>query len=249
MIVTPVKTRIVETNSLTINSFLEESIDNLKENTIVVITSKVISLLQGRVVEKNEASKDELVKKESSYYLDALESKYNFSIAIKNGHLVPSAGIDESNGNNVYILWPEELQKTANKIREFLCDTFQRKYIGVLITDSTTRPLRYGTTGVGIAHSGFEALKDYIGKEDIFGRRMEVTKMNVLDGLAASAVVTMGEGAEVTPVALITDVPFVTFVGRNPTNDEINSLEISKELDLYEPLLTSVKWKKGDSEE
>lgn len=245
MIVTPIKTRVVGRAENGLHAFLDESVSALEEKTVVVITSKVISLFEGRIVEKHTTTKDALVEEESSHFLDATESKYNFSIAIKNGLLVPSAGIDESNGNDVYILWPENPQKTANEIREYFCKRFNRTYIGVLITDSTTRPLRYGTTGVGIAYSGFEPLKDYIGLPDLFGRKMEVTKMNVMDGLAAAAVLTMGEGAEQTPIAVISDVPSVSFLDRNPTKEEIQSLHISKEMDLYEPLLTSIEWKKG----
>ena len=55
----------------------------------------------------------------------------------------------------------------------------------------------------------------------------------------------MGEGKEQTPLALITDVPFVQFQSRNPTNDEITNLRIDIADDMYAPLLTKADWKKG----
>jgi F420-0:gamma-glutamyl ligase len=74
---------------------------------------------------------------------------------------------------------------------------------------------------------------------------MEVTKANILDGLAAAAVAVMGEGSEQTPIAVIRDTPFVTFVERPPSEKEINDMRIPLELDLYAPILSSVSWQKG----
>ena len=123
-------------------------------------------------------------------------------------------------------------------------DKFKLKNLGVLITDSTTAPLRWGVKGIAIAHSGFSALNDYVGKPDLLGRKLKVTKVNVVDALAAAAVLTMGEGNEQMPLALIEDIPFVQFQDRNPTKKELEELRISLDDDLYSPLLKTVKWKK-----
>jgi F420-0:gamma-glutamyl ligase len=72
-----------------------------------------------------------------------------------------------------------------------------------------------------------------------------MTKVNVADALAGAAVLVMGESNEQTPLAVITDIPFVQFQSRNPTNIELNSLHIAIEDDVYAPLLTSVHWKKN----
>lgn len=245
MVITPIKTRPVTKKEDSLFGFLDEFVGSFEDKSILVITSKIVSIMQGRVVEKRDAEKRELVVEESELYLEPEVSKFNFSITIKNGLLVPAAGIDESNADGKYILWPENPQEVANSVREYLCKRFSTQYAGVIITDSTTRPLRWGTTGVSIAYSGFSPLNDYIGTKDIFGRTMEVTKANIMDALAASAVVTMGEGAEVTPLAIISDIPFVQFQDRNPTEDELRSLTISLEEDLYEPLLKTAPWKKG----
>jgi len=71
---------------------------------------------------------------------------------------------------------------------------------------------------------------------------MRVTRANIMDGLAASAVLVMGEGSEQTPMALIQDLPSIQFQSRNPTQDELDELQIAMEDDLYAPLLTSVDW-------
>jgi dihydrofolate synthase / folylpolyglutamate synthase len=72
-----------------------------------------------------------------------------------------------------------------------------------------------------------------------------VTKVNVVDALAAAAVLVMGEGSEQTPLAIISDLPFVTFYDRDPSMEELQQLRIAIDDDLYGPLLTSVRWRKG----
>lgn len=79
----------------------------------------------------------------------------------------------------------------------------------------------------------------------MFGRKFIYETLSVIDCLASSAILEMGEGAEQTPLAVITDVPFVTFIKRNLSKAEIYKLKIAPEDDLYGPFLTSVKWKKG----
>lgn len=229
-----------------IYTILKNNIKSLEDHSIVVITSKIISICQRRVVKIGTIDKLKLIHKEAKYYLPS-NNKYHISLTVTNNLLVPTAGIDESNGNGYYILWPKNVQKSANEIREFLVQHFSKKDIGVIISDSKTTPLRWGTTGVCIAHSGFLALNNYIGKKDLFGRELEVTKANISDALAASAVVVMGEGNEQTPLAIIEDIPFVHFQKRNPSQKELDGLKISLKDDLYSSLLTSVQWKKGES--
>lgn len=241
----PVKTHKITIDDNSIFDILDKYITDLKEKSIVVITSKIIAITQGRVKEFGSIDKDELIKSEAEFYLPRSSSKYNFLLTIANNILMASAGIDESNGNGFYILWPENLQETANSIRDYLKEKFKLKEIGVIITDSRTTPLRMGTNGISLAYSGFKAIKNYIHTEDLFGRELKVTKANIVDGLAVSAVLVMGEGRECTPIAMISELDFIEFQDRNPTEDELKELTISIEDDLYAPLLTAVKWEKG----
>jgi F420-0:gamma-glutamyl ligase len=155
------------------------------------------------------------------------------------------AGIDESNGDGYYILWPKDSQQSANAIREYLVQKFGVRDVGVVITDSTSQPLRRGTCGIALAHSGFAALRDYMDQPDIFGRRMHVTHANITGGVAAAAVLAMGEGNEQTPLALLRDLPVVEFQARNPTADELAMTTLSLEDDLFAPFLTAVDWLPG----
>lgn len=251
MNIIPIKTRKITSDDKDILDIIDKHVLNMEENSILVVTSKIVAICEGRIQKINEETekedKEKLVKQESEYYIDKNENQYGFYLTITQNLLIPTAGIDESNGNGYYILWPEKPYETANKIREHLTLKFKVSNIGVIITDSKTTPLRWGTTGVSIAHSGFNALNNYIGKPDLFNREMRVTKANVVDGLAAAAVVVMGEGQEQTPIAVISEISNIEFINKNITEEEIKNLKIALNDDVYAPILKRAPWKKGES--
>lgn len=224
---------------------LDESLTELEDASILAVTSKIVSICEGNVVPFGTVSKDELIKRESAYWLPAEQSKYGHHFSITRSTLISSAGIDESNGEGYHILWPKDAQKSANDIRRYLRERFGVKRVGVVITDSTCQPLRRGTVGIELAHSGFAALRNYIGQPDLFGRPLAVTQASVAAGLAATAVVAMGEGAERTPLCVISDVGFVDFQDRDPSAEELAEITIDPKDDLFAPFLSSVKWEKG----
>lgn len=246
MQVKTIKTHKITKSDKDIFEILDKYLAEFSENSILVVTSKIISITERRIVPVGNSNKDELVEKESEYFLPKEENKYGFHLTITQNLLIPAAGIDESNGNGYYILWPENPQESANKIREYLVKRFNIKHAGVIITDSKTTPLRWGTTGVAIAYSGFRPLNNYIGKKDLFNREMRVTTSNVMDGLAAAAVVVMGEGQEQTPLATISEIPNVEFQDRNPTSEEVKDLKIDLDTDVYSSILKRAPWKKGE---
>ncbi len=246
MIVRAVTTRVVVPGGGTLLQLLDETITELPEGSILAITSKVVSICEGRVVPIEGTNKSALVQQESQHYLPAEATRYDFELAIANNTLVPSAGIDSSNGGSYYVLWPNDPQGSANQAREFLAKRFGLEKVGVVITDSTCTPLRWGVTGIALAHSGFEALHSYVGQPDLFGRPFEVSQANIAGGLAAAAVLEMGEGAESTPIAIIEAPSRVSFQSRNPTAEELAALVIDPKDDVFAPLLTSVDWQKGD---
>ncbi|HZE87539.1 MAG TPA: coenzyme F420-0:L-glutamate ligase [Methylomirabilota bacterium] len=245
MNVLPYKTHKIQPNE-NLYTIFDTVLPKLEEKSVVVIASKIVGICEGRVVKKiSDDQKDQLAKQEADYYLPREYNQYGFMMTINQNLLVASAGIDESNSNDYLSLWPKDPQKSVNEIREYLAKKHQVKYLGVILTDSKLTPLRWGVTGYAIVHSGFQAVNSYIGKPDIYGRLMHAEKSNIADALAAAAVVTMGEGNEQQPLAIITDLPFVTFQKRNPTKKELDELKIKLEDDVYASLLTSVKWKKG----
>ena len=105
--------------------------------------------------------------------------------------------------------------------------------------------MRRGTVGLGLAHSGFAGLRNYVGSKDIFGEyEYKYSYASIIDGLAAAAVVLMGEGAQRTPLILIEDIEFVTFQDRNPQKQELDELRITLEDDMYSEMLKMIPWDK-----
>lgn len=222
---------------------LDEYIVEIKEKEVLIITSKIVSICEGNIVSKDKIEKVDLVKQDADYYILSPENKYGLILTIKNGHLIPWAGIDESNGNGYFVRWPKDPYKTAFKVRDYLVERFNLKHVGVVISDSNLTPLRRGETGLAIAYTGFKPLISYVGKFDLFGREMKMSNLGVADTMATMGVFMMGEGDEQMPLAIVSNIPRIEFLDRNTIQDEIDSYAIEKENDLFGDLLNSVEWK------
>ena len=125
------------------------------------------------------------------------------------GFVVANAAIDQSNvpgGADRALLLPLDPDASAARLREEL-----RSATGVapviVITDSFGRPWRQGVCGTAIGSAGLRALHDRRGTPDRSGRPLQVTQVAVADGLAAAAVLLMGEAAEGRPVVLARGLP------------------------------------------
>lgn len=242
MKVTAIKTRIMKPPKDYLWQVLSESIKSLKEKDVVAITSKIISIGEGRCISLEKYNKDDLVIKEADLYLPRDLSPQGLVIhTIKNNLVTASAGIDESNAKGYYILWPKDPFESAKKIWKFLKKKFNLKELGVIITDSRLIPLRRGVVGIAISFYGFKPIKDYRGKKDLFGREFKMETSNLPDSLATAAVLVMGEGAESQPIAIISDIADIKFT----TKDQSSFLKINQKEDMFYPLFTSDKWKKG----
>lgn len=229
---------------------MAESIRDLPEKSVIVIASKIFSFCENRLVNKKLGTREEkhaLAKREAEYYLDPHSSKYNLMLTIKGNWMFVNAGIDESNADNKYSLWPKNPQKSVDDVWKFLRSNYRIKQAGVIMSDSKSFPLNWGVVGHGIAHCGFKALKSYIGRPDLFGRLMQMEKVNLVQSIVAAGVLEMGEGNEQTPMAIVTNIKSIVFQSRPPTAKELKSLKINLEDDAYAPILLGADWRKGDS--
>lgn len=227
---------------------LRGALIGIPEYSVIVITSKIIALCEGSVLPKVTGTKEEqhaVVKQEAEMYVDPSASKYNAMLAIKHDILSVNAGVDMSNADNQYVLLPKDPYKTAADIWQFFKKEYGVQTVGVLITDSKTFPLKWGTMGTALAHAGFKGIRDMIGEKDLFGHEMSMTQVNIAEGLAAAAVLTMGEVAEQTPICVIQNIPQIEFQDHPPTPEEIAKLHISIEDDVYAPILMAAPWKKN----
>lgn len=213
--------------------FIFKYLPRLRERSVVVVTSKIVALSEGRVVGSASAKeKARIIRAESEL---AINTKYAW-LTIKDGTVLPSAGVDESNADGSLVLLPKDSFAAAARIRRALKKKYALKELGVLVTDSRVLPLRAGVVGVALGYAGFKGIKDYRGSSDIFGRKLKMTRVDVADALATAAVLEMGEGNERRPLAVIESatIEFCERINRN-------ELKIPLDDDLYRPLFARMK--------
>lgn len=213
---------------------MDEALTTLKEREIVAVSSKVVAIHQGRCVLKQAADKDELVRRESDAYLEKKTGAPG--LTLKHHTIVGAAGIDESNGDGFYVLWPERINETAELLWKHLANRFSLQELGVIIVDSHSVPLRLGAVGVTLGLFGFEPVISHAGQPDLFGRPFRFSTTNLADSLAAAAVLAMGETNEQTPLAIVRGAPVRRFTTQ-PTSD---ALWVSPHEDKYRPLLQPI---------
>ncbi|MBA4118824.1 MAG: putative folate metabolism gamma-glutamate ligase [Candidatus Puniceispirillum sp.] len=242
MHVRPLKTPLVNLNDSLLDLVMG-ALPPLEEGTVIAITSKIVSLCQGAVLPQSETDFASLVAQEADACLEAPSLYPDIYLTLKDHMLLPNAGIDASNAGAFYILYPRHAQETLVHLWHSLREARGISKLGLIMTDSRTTPLRRGVTGVALGWCGFAPLHSYVGQEDLMGRPLRVTQINLLDALATTAVLVMGEANEQTPIALITGAPFVTFQDHPPTPEDVAATRISLEEDLYAPLFEGARWR------
>lgn len=238
MQVIPLKTHRISYRD-TIETVLDRYVPPLQNTDVVVITAKILSILEGCTVRANPHQKLDLIQAEADQVIGQVPGHPTL-LTIKNGILIFSAGIDASNADGSYILYPKDLTSWSERIWTYLCQKNDLDQLGIIISDSHSSVMRRGITGIGLSFCGFLPLYSYKGKPDLFKRALEFTEINVLDALASAAVLVMGEGDEQTPMAHIHNPPKTVFVSRPPTLDEHNAPKICLEEDLYLSTLCAV---------
>ena len=198
------------------------------EGSVLAVSSKLFSLAENQVVHTDD--KQDLIKKEADHYLG--QGGYGFHLTIKEGLILPSAGVDQSNSpTGGYLLLPKQPYLSLKKLWSDLRSKGSLRNFGLLMTDSRTTPLRRGVTGVALAHWGFKAVRDMRGQEDLYKRKLTVTTVNNVDALAGCAVWLMSEGGERRPLALIENVDL-----KWQDHSSKEEIHIPLEEDLYSPL-------------
>jgi coenzyme F420-0:L-glutamate ligase/coenzyme F420-1:gamma-L-glutamate ligase len=192
-----------------------------RENDIFVLAESAVATAEGRVVglddvipsEKanklsklyqNDPRKMELILRESDEILGGIPGVV---VTITKGVLSPSAGIDNSNAPEGYVvLLPEDPKRSAMEIQKKLMAEYGCS-LAVIIGDSRTQPLRLGCVGIALGCAGIEPVEDVRGKKDLFGKPLLITRRATADNLVSAAQIIMGEADESTPAVLIRDAP------------------------------------------
>ena len=191
----------------------------LADADCVVVTQKVVSKAEGRLVELSSVepspmaiawaerwNKDprqvELVLRESASIVRMGPGGLIIS-RTRHGLVCANAGVDVSNvgGGEVASLLPVDPDASARAIRDGL-----RARTGaepaVIVSDSFGRPWRNGIVNVAVGSAGIEAVRDLRGEPDAAGRVMQATVIAVADELASAADLAGGK-VEQRPVVLV----------------------------------------------
>ncbi len=228
MKITAIKTRLFKPSE-NLEQFIHEHIPSLPNSSVLVVTSKILSLAQNQVVSKSKYPDKKVLVREQADRI--LCESYKSYLTIKDGHLIAAAGIDESNAEENYILWPKNIFIEAQSLWKSLRAHYKVKDLGILFSDSRSQPLRRGVTGLALGYWGFEGLQNHVGKTDLFGREITMSSTNAADCLTSAAILCMGETNESKPLALIENAD-VTFQSETDKNELVMELE----KDLFAPL-------------
>lgn len=193
----------------------------IENGDVLIIASKAVAVVQGRVVRLGSMKPSEEAKKlaekhdmEPSYVEVVLQEAQKVYggvskalLTLKNNLLIANAGVDHKNApKGCVVLWPENPHEVAEDIRREILKRTRRR-LGVLIVDSRVTPLRMGTTGVAIGIAGLEPVRDCRGVRDLYGNPLLITRHALADDLASAAHLVMGEVGERVPAVLAKDAP------------------------------------------
>jgi len=176
---------------------LAEGGPGLHPGDILVVTSKVISKAEGRVV---TAAREDAIAAET---VRVVARRGPTTIAqTRHGFVLAAAGVDESNtAPGTVVLLPEDPDESARRLRKALRGRLGVA-VGVIVTDTMGRPWRAGQTDNAIGAAGVLPLRDHRGEPDTFGNTLEVTVAAVADEIAAAADLVKGKALQI-PVAIV----------------------------------------------
>ena len=191
---------------------------SLEAADVVVITQKVVSKAEGRVVSLggvHPSARATEIGQRIGFDPRHVEVILSESVRIvreaprvlitetRHGFICANSGVDRSNtgGKEMVVLLPEHPDESARRLRARL-QALSGVAVGVVISDSFGRPWREGQVNVAIGAAGVVAMRDYRGREDPDGYELQGTELAVVDELASAAELVMGK-LDRLPVALV----------------------------------------------
>jgi len=220
----------------------------IEDRDIIVISQKVVSKAEGRVVKFEEINPSEeaeklaekvqrdpklieLVLKETRRIIKA--SPEILIVEDKRGLICINAGVDKSNvPRDAYSLLPQDPDESARRIKKEI-KKLTGKEIAVIIVDTFSRPYRRGQVEFAIGIAGIKPFKDYRGQRDLYGNLLKVKNVAIVDEIACAAELVMGQAKEAIPVAIIKNLERAEV----SEDSSIKELAISHQEDLFRETL------------
>ena len=216
----------------------------LEEGDILVVTQKIVSKAEGRLVSLSTITPSEfaiqfaqhtgrdprlveLVLRESKTIVRMDPDRGVIISETHHGFVCANAGIDQSNvpGDDVACLLPEDSDASARRISSEIREETGLS-IPLIISDTFGRAWREGHVNFAIGVAGMDPMTDYRGELDAQGREMHVTTIAVADELAAAAELVQFKAIGV-PVSVARGYPYV------PADTGYASLMRDRDRDMF----------------
>jgi coenzyme F420-0:L-glutamate ligase/coenzyme F420-1:gamma-L-glutamate ligase len=200
--VTRLEVRAVEgigeiTEGADLGALIAEAEPDLRDGDVVVVTSKVVSKAEGRVV---RGDREAAIDAESVRVV--AERGTTRIVETRHGFVLAAAGVDASNVAAGHVaLLPVDPDRSAARIRAGL-RRHRGVTVAVVVTDTFGRPWRNGLVDVAIGTAGIGVLDDHRGRVDPHGHTLEMTVTAVADEVAAAAELVKGKLGGL-PVAIV----------------------------------------------
>lgn len=193
---------------------------DLADGDVVVVTQKVVSKAEGRLVEVDPGdpvAHKELVRREA---VRVLRQRGDLLVTeTRHGFVCANSGVDLSNVERGWAaLLPVDADRSARRIRDGIRARAGIE-VGVVVSDTFGRTWRRGLTDVAIGTAGVAAVVDLRGTPDAHGRELAVTEVCVADEIAGAAELVMGKSSGV-PVAIVRGVD-PSWLRESSVRDEI----------------------------
>lgn len=213
----------------------------LEDGDIVVITSKIVSKSEGRLVKPSSVTVSAHAKEiaeRNRFDPIHVELALRESIAIvredgvlitetKSGIVCNFSGVDKSNvPNNDFVLLPIDPDLSAQSILDDLTKTTGLR-LAVIISDTQGRPWRKGSINVAIGCAGINAFKYNQGKKDLHGRVLKRSTICQIDEIASFVEPLMGQANESNPVVVVRGYDYTD------GKDRASDISRTKENDMF----------------
>lgn len=209
--------------------------EELDEGDIIVVTSKIVSKAEGRVVhaaDREQAITDETVR------VVATRQRPDGNAALRIvenrlGLVMAAAGVDASNTpEGTVLLLPVDPDASAARLREALRARFGIDRLGVVVTDTAGRAWRDALVDIAIGSAGVDVVDDLRGGVDAHGRPLHVTVTAVVDEIASASELVRGKAAG-RPVAVVRGLGRHVRAAWTPADGGARTLVRASEDDLF----------------
>lgn len=197
----------------------------LKTGDVIVITQKVVSKSESRIVRLSDVDPSAFARNYANAWekdprlVELVLSEAKRVVRMENAVLITetrhgfrcaNSGIDASNvgpeSDETVTLLPIDPDASARQIKHSF-ESLGNLDIAVIISDTFGRPWREGAVNVAIGAAGIEPILDYAGRKDDHGRELLTTSIAIIDELAAAAELVTNKLDRV-PIAVIRGYPY-----------------------------------------